>query len=198
MRLLAPRALRALVGAAPKGGTLEYRNRPGQHGASANLKEHEYGVGCYGTSPSRHKTITQHVNSWRWFYDEFAETRGKGEGQNPAHAAVVSHVLHLVGRILGRARVKLTQPLEPWMLKRMLFCLRADEVYGSTVALVLSHGLCLGERSGAWFIRDHGHCGYTAKGEIVHRIYLKTDRMQARSRRELHAQRGARFARGAC
>jgi hypothetical protein len=138
------------------------------------------------------------VSAWRWFYDEFEETRGKGEGQNPAHAAVVSHVLHLVGKILGRARVKMVQPLEPWMLKRMLFCLRADDVYGATVALVLSHGLCIGERAGAWFIRDHGHCGYTPLGEIVHRIYLKTDRLQARLRRELHAQRGARFARGAC
>jgi hypothetical protein len=92
---------------------VEYRSRPGQKGPGTKLKVHEFGVGQHSDNPLVHKSITQHVDAWRWFYDSLDESRGRGEGQNPAHSLLLSKVLHVIGKVLGRARVVMIDPLEP-------------------------------------------------------------------------------------
>ena len=75
--------------------------------------------------------------AWKWFYDRYEETRGRGNGQNPGCAPCVSSdTLHVVGMIVGRARVVMLAPMEPWMVKRILRTLRADDAHDCTVALM--------------------------------------------------------------
>ncbi len=146
------------------------------------LKEHEFGIGCNATRPYCHKTITQHADAIRWFYEEFPATRGKGEGQNPAYAKVVKDTLHFIGLVLGHARTVLPDAMEPWMVQRIVGTLRADCVRDSTVALMLAHGMTLGERPSTWWIRNHGHLSLSGRGLEVWRAYTKSDKQQARTR----------------
>lgn len=181
VRVLTPAARRARE--APKGGTFEYRSRPGTnllvYGKTAGevLKEHQYGVGGYAKEPYAYSTLVQYIDSLRWFYEQYKETKGKGEGQNPAYAKVVADMKKALSYIMGTAR----RYMEPWVVKRVLGTLRADKAEDALHAMYFSHGMTLGERTGTKFVRDHGNIEEAADGLLIFRKIGKGDREQARA-----------------
>jgi hypothetical protein len=195
---------RAVARTAPKNGSAEHRSRPGVatmiHGKKPGevLKAGTYGIGCYKERPYRHKTITAHADALRWFYQLFPDTRGHGDGQNPAYAKVVKDTLYFIGLVTGRARLTLPDAMEPWMVQRIVSCLRADDVRDCAKAAMISHGMTLGERPESWWIRNHADMVLSGTGLELFRAYHKTDKEQARARQGVLCGSRRGTGRGAC
>jgi hypothetical protein len=53
-------------------------------------------------------------------------------------------------------------------------------VEGALHALYFSHGMCIGERTGTNYVRDHGNVEEAADGVMIFRKIRKGDKEQAR------------------
>ena len=151
------------------------------------LKQHQYGVGGYAKEPYTYSTLVHYVDSLRWFYEQYKETKGKGEDQNPAYSKVVNDMKKALSYIMGTARRYNVDPMEPWVVKRVLATLRADKAEDVRHAMYFSHGMCIGERTATNYVRDHGNVEQAADGLMIFRKVGKSDKEQARAARSHNA-----------
>ena len=180
-------------GAAPKGGTREYRCRAGVQPSAYGkvtaevLKDHEYGLGAYGKAPYVYATIEHSVNSVKYLYEQYDDTRGKGAGQNPGYAKEVDDMRAALKFLLGRGRVVCPDAMEPWVVQRVLSAQRTSDLGDITRALFFLHGILTGERAGSIWARDFVHMLTSERGCDLHRIYGKKDQERVRTRARARA-----------
>lgn len=151
-------------------------------------KQREYGIGPRATVPYKPRTLEAYkvaiVNAYR--------CAGVPDGENPGCSKEVCATLRVVTVILGEGRGALPDVITPELARRIIGSLDVSQPRQALVAVLIAHGLTLGERASTLALRDFGECVFSDNGVLIFTPYCKNDKTQVGSRRACRASRHVR------
>ncbi len=137
-------------------------------------KEHEHGIGSHSRTPYSPSTLEGYKVALVYAYRH----AGLADHVNPACHAEVSSTLSVVSVILGEGRMALTEVISPELAQRIIGSLDARNLRHALVAVLLSHGLTLGERASTLALCDFGEITFSEDGVLIFTPYTKSDKTQ--------------------
>ena len=137
-------------------------------------KQHAHGIGPRGATPYRPKTLERVKSAVALAYKQAGVLRQN----NPGYADQVSHTLSICFVIMGNGSVQMPEVISPELAKRVIGSLHARDMRHALVAVLLAHGLTLGECASTLFLRDFGEISYTDEGVLIFTPYHKSDKLQ--------------------